>query len=135
MIPKFKRPISSFTLGTMAVVMWFAAGAILLDSWIPQTGGPMRAPEPSGLIVPVVLLIAGLLMLGLCRMIHYAAESSHYLKYLCWEHRIANQLAEKKKAVRPVPPPTSITDLSTLEPVERIFRSVESCRGGPLKGA
>jgi len=135
MIPKFKRPISAFTLGTTAAALWLSAGAILLDSWVPASGEPMRAPEPSALIVPAALLLAGLLTFALGRLVHHAAESAHYMKYLCWEHRIANQLAERKKVQRPVPPPTSITELSTLEPVERIFRSVEMQYPGPLKDA
>lgn len=119
MIPKFKRPVSAFALCVLAVASWLAAGVILLDLWVSNG----LENDATAFIYPGVLFAVGLLFLSLGRLIHHAAEASHYLKYICWENRIANQLAEKKKTERPIQPPSSAPDVSNLDPIERLFRS------------
>lgn len=114
MIPPFHRPVTAFALCAIGAGCWLAAGALFIDALLARA-------ELSGVTVPALILLAvGLPLFGLGRIVEYTAQSAHYLKYICWENRIANQLVEKKKA-EPKPPP----DLSHLEPIERIYHSVD----------
>jgi hypothetical protein len=126
MVPKFKRPLGGFVLRSVAIAFWTVSGLMALQLWTGRTidEGLQLPPsmEPPMIALAAGMFAAGMLFFGLGCVVHHAAAASHYLKYLCWENRLANQLAEKQKAERPIPPPSQ--DFSTLDPLERLFRTV-----------
>lgn len=125
MIPKFTRPVSALTLYVLAGASCFFAASFLVASVLgivaPSSGEWTQYLSPI-LGVPALFLVSGIIFFSLGRIIHLSAEAAHYTKYLCWEHRIANQLTEKKQSEqRRVPPP--LQRFHDLEPMERVFRS------------
>ena len=113
MIPKFNRPISAFALYVLAAASLLAAVVFFFDEGNPG----------ASLAVPGVFSAAAILMFGLGRLIHLTAETAHYMKYLCWEQRLTNQLAEKKKSgERKIPPPLHFPQ---MDPMEKVFRNID----------
>src|SRR5438105_15132915 len=109
MIPKFHRPLSAFALYMLAAGSLAAGVTFLLQE------APIK--------LSAILIGAAIVTFGLARLIHLAAELAHYAKYLCWEQRLANQLAERKKSSeRKIPPPLHFPQ---MDPMEKVFRHVD----------
>ena len=109
MVPKFNRPISATLFYAIAAAAFFAGGWLLIEGVDTTTAA--------------ILAATAVAAFGLGRLIHLTAEMTHYMKYLCWEQRLANQLAEKKKSgERKIPPPLHFPQ---MDPMEKVYRTTD----------